>query len=173
MKFLIMNLLLFAAVSQLNAQQKYEVLTDDLANGGKMLKGLITKNELISDPAFKSWYDESQRIYPTPDTAAVNALRNNADSIYFIVFGGTWCEDTHYVLPKFYKLVEASGFPEERITLYASDRNKHTTGTIAEALGAVNVPSIIVMKNGKEMGRVVEYGKTGRWDRELADIINQ
>jgi hypothetical protein len=29
------------------------------------------------------------------------------------------------------------------------------------------------MKKGKELGRVVEYGKTGNWDKELADIINE
>lgn len=27
------------------------------------------------------------------------------------------------------------------------------------------------MKDGKEIGRVVEYGKTGVWDKELGDII--
>jgi hypothetical protein len=35
------------------------------------------------------------------------------------------------------------------------------------------VPTIIVLKDGKELGRVVEYGNTGKWDRELADIINR
>jgi hypothetical protein len=32
---------------------------------------------------------------------------------------------------------------------------------------------VILMKNGKETGRVVEYGKTGKWDKELAGILNQ
>jgi hypothetical protein len=34
------------------------------------------------------------------------------------------------------------------------------------------VPTIIVYKNGKELGRVVEYGKYGVFDKELAEIIN-
>jgi len=29
----------------------------------------------------------------------------------------------------------------------------------------------IVMKDGKEVGRVVEYGKTGKWDVELAELL--
>jgi hypothetical protein len=28
-----------------------------------------------------------------------------------------------------------------------------------------------VMKNGMEVGRVVEYGKTGKWDLELAELL--
>jgi len=27
------------------------------------------------------------------------------------------------------------------------------------------------MKDGKEVGRVVEYGKTGKWDTELGQIL--
>jgi hypothetical protein len=36
---------------------------------------------------------------------------------------------------------------------------------------ATNVPTVIVMQQGKELGRVVEYGKTGQWDKELAEIV--
>jgi hypothetical protein len=33
------------------------------------------------------------------------------------------------------------------------------------------VPTFIILQNGKEMGRVVEYGKTGNVEKELADIV--
>jgi thiol-disulfide isomerase/thioredoxin len=154
------------------AQKTYEILSDAEQNNAKMLKGIISKEDISEEPLF-TWYAESQRIYPRPDTAAVAAFKRNKDRIYFIVFGGTWCEDTHFVLPKFYKIQEESGFPENRIALFAVDRSKQTTGNIAKALDVTNVPTIIVMKDGKELGRVVEYGKTGKWDKELADIINQ
>jgi hypothetical protein len=34
------------------------------------------------------------------------------------------------------------------------------------------VPTFIVLKNGQEVGRVVEYGKYGMFDKELGEIIN-
>ena len=154
------------------AQKTYQIVTDSADNNSKMLLGMITKEDIDHDTAFK-WYAESLHIYPRPDSGAVEAFRNNKDKIYFIIFGGTWCEDTHFVLPKFFKIQEVSGFPENRIALFVTDRHYHSTGNIAQALNITNVPTIIVMKDGKELGRVVEYGKTGYWDKELADIINE
>lgn len=173
MKFSLFLFSIFILTSYMSSAQKtYEVLSDSADNNAKMLKGIISKEDISNDPSFE-WYAESQKIYPRPDNAAVAAFRQNKDSVYFIIFAGTWCEDTHYVLPKFFKIQEVSGFPENRITLFAVDRNKKTTGNIEAAFGIIDVPTIIVMKNSKEIGRVVEYGKTGHWDKELADIINQ
>ena len=167
-----MMTILMALATNSNAQTNYKVMSD-IANGNaKMYKGLINKSDLTAEPTFNSWYVESQRVYQRPDTAALNAFKNHKD-IYFIVFGGTWCEDTHYVLPKFFKIQEDAGFPENHIAMYATDRNYATEGNISKALDIKNVPTIIVMKDGKELGRVVEYGKTGRWDKELAEIMNQ
>lgn len=153
------------------AQSQYLILNDSAHNNSKIFKGIINKSDLTNESSF-NWYAESKQIY-SPDTSIVNALRNNANKIDFIIFGGTWCDDTQFILPKFFKIQEASGFPENRITIFAVDRNKTTTGNIAQAMNITNVPTIIVMKNGKELGRVVEYGKTGKWDKELADIINE
>jgi hypothetical protein len=33
------------------------------------------------------------------------------------------------------------------------------------------VPTFIVIKDGKEVGRVVEYGKEGQLDKELGHIV--
>jgi len=92
--------------------------------------------------------------------------------VKLIVYGGTWCEDSHFILPKFFKLQEQSNFPDANISFFAVDRNKKTIGGIADALGITNVSTIIVMKNGKEVGRVVEYGESGEAMKELGKIVS-
>ena len=166
----ISSLLVFAFASK---AQHYETLIDSLHPSEKILKGIISKSDFENEPGYNKWYTESQKIYPMPNEDAVKGMRKNKDSVNIVIFGGTWCEDTHFLLPKFFKMQEASGFPEDRITLYAVDRNKKTTGTIAENYHITNIPTIIVMKDGKEVGRVVEYGKTGKWDQEFADIFSE
>jgi len=42
---------------------------------------------------------------------------------------------------------------------------------LSEALNIDKVPTILVMQQGKEMGRVVEYGKYGVYDQELGEIL--
>jgi len=57
--------------------------------------------------------------------------------------------------------------------LIGVDRAKKTLSHLTEALNITNVPTIIVMKKGKEIGRVVEYGKYGLYDMELGEIIKK
>jgi len=137
--------------------------------GNKIIKGFISRQELSNDSSF-TWFLQNQKDY-TPDQSALKALRANKDSINIIAFGGTWCSDTKYILPKFYVLSDASGLSPDRITLIGVDHNKKTIQHLSEAFNVINVPTFIVMKNGKEIGRVVEYGTTGMFDRELGQII--
>ena len=64
-----------------------------------------------------------------------------------------------------------SGVSDDRVTLFGVNREKHALGHIAEAFGIVNVPTIIVMKDGKEIGRVVECGSSGSFDKELGELL--
>ena len=89
-----------------------------------------------------------------------------------IVFGGTWCDDTQNLLPVFYRLVDKSGYPDSSITLIGVDRPKTTLYNLHNAFHLTDVPTFIVMKDGKEVGRVVEYGKYGQIDKELGEVVN-
>ena len=149
-----------------SAQTQYEVTND----GEKILKGIITRDLIAKDTSFK-WYAQNLAGYK-PNESATNALKSKSDQLQLIVFGGTWCSDTKYILPKLFALTDAATFSQDRITLIGVDRGKKTISHLSEALGVVNVPTIIVMKEGKEIGRVVEYGKTGVWDKELGEIIS-
>ena len=141
------------------------------ANGNKILVGFITKQELATDTAF-TWFAQNQQGY-TPDQNALQLLKANRDSINIIAFGGTWCGDTKYILPKFFTLADAAGLSQDHVTLLGVDHDKKTVQHLSEALGVTNVPTLIVMKNGKELGRVVEYGHTGLFDKDLAEILSK
>ena len=153
-------------VTTVAAQSQYEVIKE---GNSKILKGIITK-ELISNDSTFAWYKQNQQGF-TANAQAVTALKTKGNDIEFIVFGGTWCDDTRVLLPRYFSWLEASNFPQEKVTLIGVDRNKKTLSHLAEALGVINVPTFIVMKNGKEIGRVVEYGKYGQVDKELGEII--
>ena len=145
----------------------YQVLDD---KGNKMLKGTINRALLENDTAF-AWFKESMQ-YGKPDDAAVIAFQQNKSKFTMLIFGGTWCEDTQNLLPKFYKLVDKSGYLETRITLIAVDRQKTALNNLHTTYNIVNVPTFIVLKNGKEVGRVVEYGK-GDVVKELGEIVRK
>ncbi len=162
--FLLPVLILMSLFS--TAQAQYEVTND---GQDKILKGIINRELIEADTSFK-WYKTNHAGYK-PNEDAINALKTKSGAIELIVFGGTWCVDTKYILPKLFSLIDAASFSQDHITLIGVDRNKKTISHLSEALGVIYVPTIIVMKDGKELGRVVEYGKTGVWDKELGDII--
>ena len=155
------------------AQDGYSITKDVNNGGGNILTGTINKQLLQTDVNFKKWYTPSQNEYK-PDISIVDAFKKaSTQKIQFVLFGGTWCEDTQFILPRFFKLQEMAAIPDNNITFFGVDRRKKTLGNIADAFGIVNVPTIIVMKDGKELGRVVEYGKSGKWDVELGEIIGK
>jgi len=157
---------LFFSVLGAGAQTPY---TNTLDGQTHILNGIVSKYILQNDTSFK-WYATNQNGY-TPDPAAVTALEANKNNIRYVVFGGTWCEDTQNILPKFFKLQEQSGVLDGNISFFAMDRSKKTIGNVGDAFKITNVPTIIVMKDGKEIGRVVEYGTSGKFDKDLADIL--
>ena len=163
--------LLLISLSVGFGQAQYEISQDTKHPDVKVLRGVINKYLIQNDTAFKSWYEMNYRIYG-PDSSTLNAFERVRGKVNFILFGGTWCDDTQFVLPRFFHLQEMTGIPDSSISFFAVNRMKQSLGNISQAFNIKNVPTIIIMKEGKEAGRVVEYGKTGKWDKELADILN-
>lgn len=148
-------------------QNQYQTLVE--RPNEKTYKGIISQEVLLADSSFK-WYAENLKGY-TPNKAGLEGLQKNKDSVQLLVFMGTWCEDSHVIIPKFYSLLEAASFSKDRVTLIGVDRNKVTLSHLAEAMNIKSVPTIIILKNGKELGRVVEYGKYGLFDMEMGEIL--
>jgi thiol-disulfide isomerase/thioredoxin len=158
-KPIVLSVTLFLALAATSlAQSQYSITTEP--NGTKILKGIISKELIAQDTSF-AWYSPNQKNF-VPNKEAVTAFKNK----------GTWCDDTKNLWPKFFSFLEAANFPQERVTVVGVDRNKKTIGHLAEAFNIINVPTFIVLKEGKEIGRVVEYGKYAAPDKELGELVN-
>ena len=167
MKKTVLFLCLLVAAGTGFAQRAYEVMVERPKE--KTYKGIISREIILADTSFR-WFAENQKGY-RPYPSLIGNLKTAADSIELMVFMGTWCEDSHFVIPKLFAAADSAGFPINHITLLGVDRNKKSTAHFSEALGINNVPTIIVFRNGKEYGRVVEFGKTGLYDKDLYEIL--
>ena len=137
----------------------------------KTLQGVINRNIIASDTSFK-WFKNNYN-HANPNANAVEVFRTRKNDFSLMVFGGTWCEDTQNLLPLFYKLIDKSEYPEKKITLVGVNREKKSGNELSTIYSIINVPTFIVLnKKGKEVGRVVEYGKYNEIDKELAEIVS-
>jgi thiol-disulfide isomerase/thioredoxin len=167
MKKILFLLIASFSATVLFAQNAVEVSRDN--DGSKILKGFMTRKDL-ADTAF-TWYTQGQKNF-TPNADVVKQYSATKDSVNYLVFGGTWCEDTRQLLPRFMATADAAGIAANRIVLLGVDRNKKTLFNLSEAFNVTLVPTIIVLKNGKEVGRVVEYGRIGAPEKEVGQIIS-
>ena len=169
MKYIITILLL--SVTFLSCSSYKYVRYETIYKGNeKTLKGVINRQVIESDTAF-GWFKENMK-WGNVDADAINTFKTKADKFNVIIFGGTWCEDTQNILPKFYKLVDASNYPDQKILLLGVDRKKNTIDSLNVKYKITNVPTFIIMHKGREVGRVVEYGTKGDVNKELAEIVN-
>ena len=71
---------------------------------------------------------------------------------------GTWCGDSRREIPGFYKILDETAFDVNYLQLIGVDRSKKYDD-YEKDLTIFRVPTIIFLKNGKEIGRFVEYPK--------------
>lgn len=167
MKSILSLLVLAFLCKTLHAQPHFETFSE--RPNEKTLKGVINREVLKADSS-AGWFDENYKAY-IPHKEGLATFQEYRDSVQLLVFMGTWCDDSHFVIPRLYAMIDAAGFAESHITLLGADRKKQTWGGIMEALAVKNLPTIIIYHNGKELGRVVEYGRYGQFDREMGEII--
>jgi len=169
MRFVILQVMIFFMTSVAVAQTPYATINDPKHPQQKILVGTITQYILQNDPSF-SWYGINYKGY-SPSAQLLNTIEACKDSIQYVVFAGTWCEDSQFIIPRFFSLLEKSGVADNHVSFFAVDRDKKIPGNIASAFKITNVPTIIAMKSGIEIGRVVEYGKNGNWDEDLGRLV--
>ncbi len=132
--------------------QTYITAKDD--DGGLIYNGPITFADLNKESSF-TWLKSDEKAYqPNEQTQLyLNAYLKNYK---LVVFMGTWCDDSHYLIPKLEKVLVMAGYPMEHLTMFGVDRAKETTNSDQKKYNITLVPTIILFKNDAEVGRITE-----------------
>jgi len=147
------------------AQSGYDVIKD---NDAVIFKGLCTFDDLNKEPSF-SWLQKGMNAYK-PDSAKIVYLKKNLPKYKMVVFMGTWCDDSHFLIPKLEKVLTLSGYPMSQYTMYGMDREKKAKNMEHRIYNITNVPTMIVYKGNQELGRITETVKKNI-ETDLINII--
>ena len=144
----------------------------DSSNDGKMLLGTQTKNQLLKEP-YSEWYVKEHDEYAIDQNAVAELKKEKLNSYAMTVVLGTWCDDSHREVPRLMKILEELKYPEQKLTIIAVNRKKESPSGEEGVFNIQRVPTIIVQKYGKEIGRIIENPKSGYLERDLLEIIKK
>ena len=123
-----------------------------------MLLGVHPRADL-KQPPYRHWFDSGYAAYQ-PKRALLPQLTSALAGCTFRIFMGTWCGDSRREVPRMLKILDSCGVSPSRIQIimvdYRGAAYKQSPGHEERGQGIVHVPDLIVLSNGREVGRIVE-----------------
>jgi hypothetical protein len=136
-----------------------------------ILVGDISRADL-REPPFGDWFEGQYARYQ-PTEASLQGLKELLPSLSIEAYFGTWCGDSKRQVPRLLRLLDLAGFDEKRLTLVGlSDRPmefKQAPGNPERRRRIHRTPTIVVVRDGVEIGRIVETPTT-TLEGDLLDI---
>lgn len=133
------------------------------------LIGIANKESFLEAP-FNEWFTPNYEAYET-DKKVMAKLTPLLKDVTIKAFMGTWCGDSQEQTPVFYKILDEAKFNFDHLELITVNRSKVTPDNLQEGFNIERVPTFIIYKNDKEIGRFVEYPRESV-EADLLKIIS-
>lgn len=125
-----------------------------MATAQNTTTGPISRDQVEAYDWFKKEYDGYK--VSKKALAALKEVDKTTDYRIVIVMGD-WCSDSKREMPRFYKILDGLGFPQDKVLLILVDENKHDASGLGKQFSIKYVPTFIFLdNNGNQLGRIVE-----------------
>ncbi|NIO28551.1 MAG: prolyl oligopeptidase family serine peptidase [Candidatus Latescibacteria bacterium] len=136
----------------------------ELEKYGVVLLGEVSRQDIEEhlDDWFADYFDYS------PDGETLSELAKYIDDVKITCVLGTWCGDSKREVPRLYKILDELGYPVSEVELFAVGGSRFTremsippkflewSNTIKAWYDVKAVATIILLRNGEEIGRIIE-----------------
>jgi len=152
----------------------------ELERYGDVLLGEITMRDVVMH--LDGWH-EGYFNY-SPDREVLSLLKDRMDGVEMVWVIGTWCPDCKREIPRLWKILDEIGYPLANVRVYAVASSRFTedmgipptvlrwSDEVKDWYDVEAVETIIVMRDGEELGRIVE-APDGSMEVNLLDIVGR
>lgn len=130
--------------------------------------GEMTESKLWETvPVWRSMMEGYQ-----PNAGAVAAIKANATETKVILLYGTWCPDSKNYMPRLIKALKLAGNDKIQVKLVGIDNQFREPVDVVQPRRITNVPTVVVERAGREIGRIVETPAMQTIEEDLAAILS-
>ncbi len=108
---------------------------------------------------FGKLFAQYYKIYK-PDKTVLAQLRKKKEGIEILIVLGTWCSDSQEQVPKFFKILDRIYFSGKNVSMICVSSDKEAGAVETAPYNIQKVPTFIISRKGKEIGRIVETPAT-------------
>ncbi len=131
----------------------------------------IQSHNLFKIPEIAAWFHPQYEEYPL-DLRIVDEIRMlDLKDIQGVLFFGTWCEDSQEQVPRLMKVFDRLELPFSSLLLYAVDEEKKEPQKEIQNFRIERVPTLVLLKKGKELGRIVEHPQSESLEKDLLTTL--
>ncbi|MEA2603506.1 MAG: hypothetical protein QOF89_4498 [Acidobacteriota bacterium] len=183
MKSVTLTMLLLASAAGVVAARAFDPPPVTVKQPAVVVQGVEVKEEarkeeaVLVGPATREQIEGASpewvqaEVDSHPDAEAAKSLTAIEPGAEVTVFLGTWCSDSRREVPRLWRAIDAAGGAVPfKISYVAVDRQKQEpAGPVTES-GIHYVPTFIVHRDGREVGRIVEDAPHGI-EHDLLDLL--
>jgi thiol-disulfide isomerase/thioredoxin len=105
-----------------------------------------------------------------PSKETMDTIKQNIEGMEIKVFTAEWCPDCRINVPKFFSILMALEDSDFSLEIIEVKRGMTDENNLAEKMNVMAIPTFIFLKDGKELGRIIEHPK-GKLEEDMAEIL--
>ena len=106
-----------------------------------------------------------------PNSEAVKAIKAIEKNTVVTLAFGTWCPDSKNYVPRLIKALQSAANNKIQVKLIGIDNQFHEPVNSVQPLRITNVPTVIIERDGHEIGRIVETPASSTMEEDLAAVL--
>lgn len=134
--------------------QSFNTAINDPVRNREILVDLIDREGLLLGE-MGEYFQMDYEVYE-PDQGTIELLRPLMNGLTITIVLGTWCGDSKEQLPRFIKVLDQLNYPTENLLMIGVDSHKSARLFDVSSFEIEKVPTFIFMKEGIEIGRIIE-----------------